>query len=501
MSQETTVDTPCLEYEINLSKWTRITDVISGSDAVKAKGTVYLPDPDPLDLTDAGRQRYASYKQKAVWYGATAQTAEGSVGLVFSKPTNKAIPTLLEPLAINCDGKGNDLDQFSKKILFEVMAYARAGILVDFPKRGDAATTRKDVTDGSVRPKLVFYDKTDIINWRVQENGSDLQLSLVVLRETHVTYEETGFGATSEHQYRVLRLTEGVYTMEVHRKQGDGATYSVVESVVPTNSKGDPFNYIPFVFLGSKTNDSTVDKPPLLDIADLNIAHFCNSADYEEAVHLMGQPQLSISGITKDWLQDVWKNKGVRFGSRTAIALPKDASCQLHQVEPNILAKEAMESKEKQMAALGATLVEQRDVQQTATEAGFNESAKTSVLSAAADNVSLGITKALEMAGDFVGEEQGTVTLPDGSTQDKILFELSTDFDNTNMTSQDRAQLLKEYGSKVISFTELRTGLKTAGVAFQDDEKAKDEIDSDPNNIVPDSVPPQPGSGDPAAQQ
>jgi hypothetical protein len=500
MSDKATVETPCLEYEINLTKWTRVTDVIEGSDAVKAKGTTYLPNPDPSDVSEAGIQRYAAYKQKAVWYGATAQTAEGSVGLVFSKPTNKAIPTLLEPLSKNCDGKGNDLDQFSKKMLFEVMSCGRAGILVDFPKRGDEVTTRKDVSDGSVRPKMVFYNKFDIINWRVQENGSDLELSMVVLRENHVTYDEGGFGSSSEYQYRVLLLRDGVFVMEVHRKESGGG-FTVAEQVIPTNSKGEAFKYIPFIFIGAKTNDPTVDKPPLLDIADLNIGHYQNSADYEEAVHIMGQPQLTLSGITKDWITDVWKSKGIRFGSRTAIALPKDASCELHQVQPNILAKEAMDRKEKQMAALGATLVEQRDTQQTATEAGFNESAKTSVLSAAADNVSLGITKALEIAGDFVGEEQGVVAQQDGSKQDRILFELSNDFDNAVMTSQDRAQLLKEYSSKVISFTELRTGLKTAGVAFQDDEMAKDEIDSDPNNIVPDTVPPQPRSSDPAAQQ
>jgi hypothetical protein len=485
INENATVSTPCKAYSDNFPKWDRIRDAVAGTDAIKAKTTQYLPDPDPTDTSDAGRARYKSYLHRAKWYGVTGQTVEALVGLVFSKPTTSNLPRLLETIKDNADGQGLTLDQFGKKLLTETMQYARAGILVDFPKT-ETATSVADVQAGNVRPKLAFYSTFDIINWRTKSQGSSVFLELVVLKETHSTVDAGGFGVKEEEQYRELVLLEDGYHMRVWRKgSGDGAVFSVVEDLAPTGADGKKFDRIPFVFIGAKSNTPDVDKPPLLDMADLNIGHYNDSADYQEAVHILGQPQLIMTGITKDWIKDVWKDKGVRFGSRVAIALPLNATAELLQVQPNMIAKEAMDQKERQMAALGATLVEQRSVEQTAKEAGFNESAKTSILSAGADNVSDGITRALVIAGLFVGEQQSETTDANGSAQKAILFELSTDFDNAQMTSGDRAQLLKEYNDKVLSFTELRTNLKQAGVAFQDDQVARDEADNDPNLALP----------------
>jgi hypothetical protein len=60
--------------------------------------------------------------------------------------------------------------------------------------------------------------------------------------------------------------------------------------VQPKRGDGEAWNYIPFTFVGSVNNDETPDLPPLYDLAVLNVAHYRNSADYEESCYMVGQP-------------------------------------------------------------------------------------------------------------------------------------------------------------------------------------------------------------------
>ncbi|MBL1368232.1 DUF4055 domain-containing protein, partial [Acinetobacter baumannii] len=105
---------------------------------------------------------------------------------------------------------------------------------------------------------------------------------------------------------------------------------------------------IPFMFVGSHNNDPEIDNPPMYDLAELNIAHYRNSADYEEAVYMMGQPTYWFSGLTKEWIKEVLGGK-IQLGSVGGVLLPANSSAGLLQPTPNTMAKEAMDQKENQM--------------------------------------------------------------------------------------------------------------------------------------------------------
>jgi hypothetical protein len=122
------------------------------------------------------------------------------------------------------------------------------------------------------------------------------------------------------------------------------------------------------------------------------------------------------------------------------------------------------------MIALGAKVVEQSSVQRTATEANIENASETSVLSSSANNVSKAIKFALEKAALFIG------------TEDEIKFELNTDFNLSNMTPEERGQLVKEWQGGAISFEEMRSGLRKSGVATLDDNKAKSDIKAELDN-------------------
>lgn len=464
------VDTVLSALSDRLPDYELIRDCVAGQRQIKKQGKKYLPDPDETEPDEAERDaRYKNYQARAVFYGVTGRTLRGLVGLVFDKDPAIEIPDLLKPVKEDATGSGTTLDQQAQTALSDVVGLGRAGILTDYP-RAAAPTTRQDALQGNVRPTIVRYNPEQIINWRTRTVGAKVLLSLVVLRESYVV-EDDGFAETPGTQYRVLRLTpEGVYTVEIHRDIETKDKTPVIESFTPQDGKGQPLREIPFSFIGAEDNDPCVDRPPLLDIAELNVAHYRNSADYEESVFLIGQPTPVLAGLTKQWVEEALKGR-VRLGSRAAIPLPVGGSAELLQAEPNTMAMEAMKHKEDQMIALGAKLLENSGTQQTATEATQDNVMDNSVLGTCARNVSMAYRKALNWAWLYMTGE--VVDDPE-----LIDYELNTDFAARMLTAQDRQQIVQAWVQNAITWEEMRWGLKRSGIAYEDDEEAKEAIAS-----------------------
>jgi len=138
-----------------------------------------------------------------------------------------------------------------------------------------------------------------------------------------------------------------------------------------------------------------------------------------------------------------------------------------------------MDSKERQMVALGAKLVVQQEVQRTATEADQESTSEGSVLSRIAGNVSDGFTWALTICGQFAKITQTETVGDDGQPANTIDYKLNTNFDLVSLTPQERQETIAEWNAGAISWTEMRAALKSAGVASQADDVAKQEIQKD----------------------
>lgn len=455
-----------------------INDCVAGQRAVKKRGTVYLPAPNPDDESDENVARYDAYRTRAVFYSVTQRTLSGLVGEVFARDPVEEVPTSLDVVSEDADGSGLTLTQLAKRACRYTLSAGRAGVLADYPAVEDGVT-KADVESGDVQPTLTIYDALSVINWRTKKHKAKTYLTLIVLEEKYDD-EDDGFSVTKKVQYRVLRLVEGVYTVEVWR---DGAVH--IEQTVPQDAAGKPFNEIPFTFIGSENNDAEIDVPPMLSLADINVAHYRNSADYEEGVYMTGQPTPVFAGLTEDWVKNVMDGQ-VRLGSRGGVMLPQGGSADLLQMEANTAASEAMDKKERQMVALGAKLVEQKEVQRTATEANIENNGETSVLADVAKNVSAAIKFGLEMCARFSGDEGA-----------EIVYELNTDFSIARMTAPERAQLISEWQSGAISFSEMRAGMRKSGVATLDDDEAKDEIEADDFTVNPNDLIKKPGDEDP----
>jgi hypothetical protein len=320
--------------------------------------------------------------------------------------------------------------------------------------------TQADKDSGMVRPILRTYAPWNITNWRERQIGGARVLQLVVLREPYTVVGEDGFQLETWWRYRVLRLTEDYrYTVTVYTQSERNGEYRPGRTVTPTGADGQPFDRIPFFFVGSANNDPKLDRPPFLDIAKVNIGHYRNSADYEESCFMVGQPTPVFSGLTEEWYNDVLKGQ-ILLGARAAVPLPEGGEATLLQPEPNTMPYEAMVHKEKQLVTLGARIAETPDVMRTATEASLTAVEVNSPLLSTAVNVSSAVKDALEVCGQFSG------------VSGEIKVEITSEATLQMLSAADRQQQREDFVAGVLTFEEVRHNLRRAGVAGKstDDE-------------------------------
>lgn len=420
-----------------LVRYQMIADCLEGEEAVKRAGRggdAYLIRPNqpnqnnsrPARLAGEEDRSFYTYEQitaeqeerfkqlvaRAVFYPVTSRTHRGLIGDVFRREPVVTLPELLPTLEDDCDGSGVPLAQQAEKAAGHALSFGRYGLLVDYPTLEQAAT-RADIIDGKVRPTIVLYDPRVVINWRTLVVGASRVLSLVVIRET-VSVSDDGFESKTEPRWRVLQLVPGegedglVYQVTIWKKTAEGNGYESELPIVPRDASDKPFSRIPFLFGGSVNNDPDVDNPTLADLAGMNIAHYRNSADHEEMLHMCGQGTPVVSGLSEEWAKEILKGE-IRLGSRGLLPLPVGGDAKLLQMEPNSAIALEMEHKERQMVALGAKLVEQKAVQRTATEAAIEDAAETSILGTCVRNTEAAYRWALRICCQFVGANPDSV--------------------------------------------------------------------------------------------
>ncbi len=460
------------------SQYRLISDCLSGEVTVKAQGVTYLPDPSDMNCDKTqSKSRYENYLKRAVYYNFTRRTMAGLVGQIFSKPvTIKGAET--GPMNLVCKSIGGDgvsAAQQSKRAVEYVIGLSRAGLLVDFPNTGGVAISRADVDSGVALPTVTLYGAEQITNWKTIEIGAETIVNLLVLAETHQIPDtaDPEFGTVTAIWYRVFRLTQSGVTQQLYKPVANqmvsfGSTeYQADPPVTMLGQNGQPLRRIPFVFLGLTANSVDVEDPSFYDLASLNIAHYRNSADYEENIFVAGQSTLTANGLTKDWIDKVLGGK-VAVGAYSFLPLPVGGNAAYIQPKENGIIKEAMDQKERQAVALGAKLVEQKDVQRTATEARIESTSEGSVLMSAAKNVSAGYTEALKIAASFLG-----------LAPDAIEFSLNSDFDIAKMSSEDRDKVVTRWIKGALAFSEMRNVLQAGGEATLTPDEARKEIKAD----------------------
>src|SRR5690606_25221917 len=274
-------------YGMRWRQWQRIRDFREGADQVKLHGTLYLPAPSGMDLkTEEGRSEYDAYKERASFYPVIDRTIEGITGVAFlQNPTYKLPEKMIDAGmvdALTVDGEPADI--LAHAIVDEVISVGRMGLLVDMP-----ANESPDQ-----RAYVSKYYAEHIYDWRREFINGRRILTMVLLEEGHEKVND-------KDAIRFLRLalknpdTNPVYAVEewTFFKDDVYSGAAVNPYTKPARPpveriplvRGKPIDFIPFVFVNPKSLQPEIERPPMLDLVDVNRGHYVNSADYEHCLY------------------------------------------------------------------------------------------------------------------------------------------------------------------------------------------------------------------------
>jgi hypothetical protein len=326
------VDTRHRIYKKMERAWRVCRAVCGGSEAVKGERVreEILP---KLSGHRRNPRDYDTYVSNAYFFPGTARYREGLLGLLFQADPSVEVPPQMEAFMANVTGTDSPCtaEAFLEFVVApEVVTSGRCGVLTDFPALddldGDAAGPRDltvaQVEQRGILPVLTAYEAEKVINWREDEVDGRTRKTLVVLEEKKTVQDpDDKFVILEVPQWRVLELVpvdedsypllppessplqggDGMaYHVEIWRRRDKGDGFEIVEEGFPIRA-GRLLSKIPFEVvtpgncrLGDETDDM---KPPLMDLADVNVAHFRNSAIYEHGLLFTGSPQPYITGF------------------------------------------------------------------------------------------------------------------------------------------------------------------------------------------------------------
>jgi len=269
-----------------------------------------------------------------------------------------------------------------------------------------------------------------------------------------------------EVQYRVLRLRPEGYSQQIYREE-----MPFTEEFFPTKSDGTRWTEIPALFVGSKNNDSTVDDAPLADIAEVNIAHYRNSADYEESCFITGQPTLFLTTSLSAEQFEESNPDGIKLGSRAGHLLGETGSATLLQPNANSLVLEAMKAKEQQMVAIGARIITDRGSNETAEGARIRFASENSVLGDIVGNLSSALKKCISWCGEFMG------------VADDVQIIINKEFYDKSVDPQLIMSMVQLMDRQIISDQDIFNRLRAAGII--EGERTLDDVRDELEDLSP----------------
>lgn len=436
-------------------KYKRIRDCLTAN--VKECGKDYLPDPSEVrEEPDIKEERYKKYHARASFLPVTRRTQQGLVGQVFVRKPVIVQGNIPEEALKSVSVQGHDLSSLSNYILKETLATGRGIIVVGLPEIPNS------------HAKLDYVEADNIITWSELPYGvlDDLgrNIASVVLRMFTSELSDNGITPVMVARLAQYRIdANGIACLRIATSKG-GNSFNWSQ-YVPIVVRGKFLRHLPIYPVGADDNTLRISVPPLLELADLNISHYVNSADYEEHVNVAGQLTTVVSGLEQKWY-DKNINGKIAFGVRSPLPLPTAAKAYLLQAQPNSTAKEAMDKKEAQMVAVGARLIEQRQVRRTATESNIEAESYHSILGHIAINVSTALTAAMQDVGGYYEGDYS-----------KNSIALNTEFGIVATSAEHRRLLLEEWQKGLRSFPETRRALRQYDDRLDDDTTALKAIE------------------------
>ena len=284
------VNSPNTAWKNQEPHWVLIEDLLGGTYDMRRKHRRYLPQ-EPRELDDAYDNRLA----RSVCPPYYQRLERMLAGMLTRKPVRLIdIADVIREQLFDVDLQGNDLNVWTYETARKMIRYGHVGVLVDAPASGQNG-----------RPYWVSYTPREILGWRTElQDGEEKFVQLRLLE--NVIEPEGLYGEKQIEQVRVL--TPGAF--EVHRRDNKGEFKLFDEGKMSLSD-------IPFSVAYANRINVMESRPPMEDIAELNLKAYQTQSDLDNQLHISAVPMLAFFGFPQS-------AEEVSAGPGEAIAFPSE---------------------------------------------------------------------------------------------------------------------------------------------------------------------------------
>jgi len=409
-------------------KWQMIQTLLDGSGAMRQAQRTYLPQHE-----GESNWAYAERLGRSTLLNMTQLTLDSWVGKPFSEPVKVGddVPDQIKDLLKNVDLQGNDLNVFSRNWFRTGVAKGFAHVLAEFPRTTPKADgkprTLADDREEKLRPYLVLIPPENLIFAHAEiQNGVEV-LTQVRILEEHIELSKDGFSEKAIKRIRVI--TPG--HVEIYIEKPDPKDKKRIIWVIEDEYDFD-LDFIPLVTFYADRTDFMMSKPPLEDLAYMNVSHWQSRSDQIAVLTVARVPIMAVSGAIGDDRLTVGPNKWLNC---------PDPAGRFYYVEHSGKAIEAgrkdLEDLEQTMSEYGAIFLIKRPGGATATASALKTAEITSPLQDMTIRFQSALTQAIQLLGSWINiEEIGTFSI-------NIDFSLQTG-DLPHLTAIQTARQLKD---------------------------------------------------------
>jgi hypothetical protein len=434
--QVTQVSDPNTSWFAQEAHWILIEDLMGGTYGMRKKHRRYLPQ-EPRELDESYDNRLA----RSVCPPYYQRLERMLAGMLTRKPVRleDTSDSITEQL-FDVDQQGNDLNVWVYETARKLVRYGHIGTLVDAP------------TDGG-RPYWCTYTPRQILGWRTELKDGQQALSMLRLSET-VTIPDGEYGEKAVQQIRLL--TPGGY--QLHQK-GDDGEFRITDEGTTSLSE------IPFSVAYSNRVGYFESRPPLEDIAELNLKVYQVQSDLDNQLHISAVPMLAFFGFPS-------AAEEVSAGPGEAIAFPAEGKAEY--IEPKGTSFDYQFRRLEQIAAqineLGLSAVlGQKLSAETAEAKRIDRSQGDSTMMVIAQNVQDMIDNCLQYHAQYLGQAAAA-----GSCF------VNRDFIGARLEPQEIQSLLQLYTAGTITQETLLRQLSD-GEVLGDDFNVDEELEATSN--------------------
>ncbi len=415
----------------------KVSALMGGTEAMREAGQSLLPKYDA-----ESDQNYNYRLNRAVLLNVFKRAVETMAGKPFSKPVQvKEFPSALEFLIDDADNNGNNLNTFARNTFKSGLVDGLTHVLVEYPDvASEGPKSLEDERKLSARPYFCHIPHCSIIAAYAEVvNGVERLTHVRILEEETI---RDGFEEYSVTRVRVLE--PGHWELWEKEKK----KWSKVKEGETT------INYIPLLTFYADRESFMVARPPLTDLADLNIAHWQSSSDQRNILTLTRFPILAGSGLNEE-------ESNIKIGpNKLLTSQSKDGK--FYYVEHTGAAIAAgrtdLQDLKEEMAVMSVQLL-QRSGNITATEKSIDTAQSTSTLQDIALRFGDFLERCLYVAGEWAGLKEDQIT---GSVS------LNTDFNLSDVNQTDLTKLIEIRKMKEISHEQFITELKRRDLIADD---------------------------------